>query len=510
MINEKIKHMVESPHPVYCKNLEFWKFLLNSYEGGRDYIGEAYVDDQIIKAGGEAINPALTTHLFQHKKELTEDFKKRVKMSYYYNFCAPIIDIFTNHLFKKPIIEEWKSIKKTVEFRKENIDRRDSSIYEFRKEIAELSQVFGHGFVICDMPSPAVQIRSRQDEIDNEIFPYFAIFYPTDIVNWSLDIFGSPYWVLVREVRDANQDPMQFNKDAKEQTQYRLWTRREWFLFDAGYELMSANQHSVGIVPITCFINKKSKKARNFLGISRIADISYIARDVFNACSEVRQILRDQTFAILTMQGTSDDYDKVTVGTGKGLLYPIGSERPGFISPPSANAEVMFTHIDRQISAMFRLAKLEGGSAKREEQSAVQQSGISKAWDFNETNQALSDLADNMQDAESKLWRLFARWENKDFDGQVIYPKEFSVQSLMEDLDEAEKELRLNLGRTFNIEVKKAIIKKKFPRIDDATLQKMINELESEETKGEGSRLLQRLGFGKATENANSGGKTGG
>lgn len=497
MINDKIKQMVESPHPVYSKNLEFWKFLLNSFEGGQDYIGVAYVDQIKVKASGEAVDLLLTTHLFQHEKEKQESFKKRVKMAYYFNFCAPIIDIYTNHLFKKPIIEDWKSIAKSVDYRKENIDRRDSSIYEFRKEIAELSQVFGHAFVITDKPEAPVMVRSRQDEIDNDLFPYFSVFYPTDIINWSLDIFGSPYWVLVRESRDGNQDPMQFDKEIKNQLQYRLWTRGDWFLFNAKYEPIAAGQHGLGHVPITCFINKKSKKERAFLGISRIADISFVARDVFNACSELRQILRDQTFAILTMQGTADEYDEIKVGTSKGLLYPVDRDRPGYISPEAANAEVMFKHIDRQISTMFRLAKLEGGSAKPQDQSAQTQSGVSKAWDFNETNQALSDLADNMQDGESKLWRTFAQWEGKEFDGHVIYPKEFSVQSLNEDLDEAEKELKLNLGQTFNIEVKKAIIKKKFPRIDELTLQSMIDELETVETKAEGGRLLDRLGVGK-------------
>ena len=88
-------------------------------------------------------------------------------------------------------------------------------------------------------------------------------------------------------------------------------------------------------------------------------------------------------------------------------------------------------------------------------------------------------------------------------------PDEFSVQNLNDDLDEAEKILKIQLGKAFNLEIKKSIIKKKYPRIADDELDKMITDLETAETKlqtkTDGSRIFGRLGL-KATPNANSGG----
>ena len=255
-----IKNLVESTHPVYSKNLNFWNFLLNSYEGGREYIGETFTTGQTVKVNGAALNINTVTNLFKYKREREDDFKDRVKMSYYYNFCAPIIDIYTNHLFKKPILEDWKSIESTIKLRKDNIDRKDGSIYEFRKELAEVSQLYGHSFVICDMPNPAMEIRTLKDQIDNGIFPYFTITHPQDVINWSLDVFGRPYWVLVREERDANQDPFTYDKDNKTQVNYRLWTTQEWILYDNKYDEIRRASHGLGIVPIVCVFNKKSKR----------------------------------------------------------------------------------------------------------------------------------------------------------------------------------------------------------------------------------------------------------
>jgi len=75
-------------------------------------------------------------------------------------------------------------------------------------------------------------IRTLQDQIDSSVFPYFTIFHPQQIVNWSLDIYGRPYWVLVREERDGNQDPYNYDSQNLTQVNYRLWTVNEWVLYN--------------------------------------------------------------------------------------------------------------------------------------------------------------------------------------------------------------------------------------------------------------------------------------
>lgn len=518
-----IKDLVENKHRVHKTYCDYWNFLLESWEGGVDY-SLSYVQSSTnrfgqlmdtlfrIFAGGTEIKNTTRSNLFQHPKEREKDYKERIQMSYYYNFCAPIIDIYTDHLFKQTIIEDFGELKGIVEKRSENIDRKGGSILEFRKEVTEMAQVYGHVFVLCDTPSidKNKQILTFQDVIDNDIFPYFTIFPPQNIINWALDSFGNPYWILVLESEDANADPFNVNSDKTSNFYYRLWTRQEWILYDAEYNEIGRGAHGLGIVPITCIFDKQSKKVRNFLGVSSIADIAFIARDIYNSCSELKQILRDQTFAFLAIQGESSEYDELSLGTGKALLYPVGRNPPQYISPPSANAEVYFKHIDRQVTKIFQLAKLEGGSAEFQGQTAVQESGVSKAWDFNQTNSALSKKATSIENGEVKLWQMFALWQGKEFNGSIIYPNEFSIQSLKQDLDEAEQVARVQLGKTFNIEVKKAIIKKKFPRLPETDLEKMMKEVEQNEGKGEGGRLMDRipsLAEKFAKLNANSSGK---
>lgn len=513
-----IKDLVEAPHPVYKKYGNTWSFYLESYEGGIEY---TYSDVKqssslVVKVNGQALSAQANTNLFRHPKEREDDYLARLRMSYYYNFCAPIIDIYTDHLFKQPINEDFGSIEDVVSERSENIDNKGSSIGEFRKEVADFAQVYGHIFVVTDSPTYQGEVLTKADVLENGLLPYFTIHHPQSIINWALDFFGSPYWVLVVECVDSNIDPFNFKKENLENKRYRLWTRNEWYLYDSDYQLIEQGIHNLGVVPITCIFDKQSKKVRNFLGVSAIADIAFIARDVYNSCSELKQILRDQTFAFLAVQGNTTEYDELSIGTGKGLLYPPDRAMPQYVSPPSSNADVYFQHIDRQVSKMFQMAKLEGGSAGFQGQTAVQQSGVAKAWDFNQTNSALSKKAGNLEDGETKLWQMFAKWDDKEFDGSVEYPHEFDINSLSADLDEAEKMFRISLGTEFNKEVKKSLMKKKFPRMNDDDMNKMIDAMETKEdeaNRGVSGSLLNRIpSLMKMTANMtpNSGGKNGG
>ncbi len=505
-----IKDIVENPHPIYKTNCAYWEFLLQSYEGGRAYCNadlpgvksNAGLLDRMFRvfaAGKEVLPTSVSGNLFRHPKEREDDYNERVRMSFYYNFCAPIIDIYTNHLFKEAVLVDFGPIKGTVDKISDDIDNQNSSIDEFRREVAEMSQIYGHCFVLIDSPAiPDEEVRSRQDQIIKRAFPYASIYAPSCVINWSLDKFGVPYWILMKEYSDVNIDPLKYDPKVQVDWTYKLWTRNDWFQYDREFREIAKGVHGRGDVPIVCVYNKRSKTATSFLGVSDLSDISFIARDIYNSCSELKQILRDQTFAFLAIQGVSSEYNELTVGTSKAILYPENRNAPQYVSPPQANAEVYFTHIDRQVRKIYQLAKLEGGSAQQE-QTAQMQSGVSKAWDFNETNSSLTKKATSMEDGETKIWSMFAKWEGKEFDGKVQYPRDFSVQSLMDDLTEAEKSSRLALGETFDLEVRKAIQKKKFPRATEEDLKKMEAEAKAklkevnQQVNGGGMDIKSRL-----------------
>ena len=514
-----IKEMIANPHWINARYSSYWDFLLDSYEGGIDYTNaritnqkSAGVIEKIYRYFVNGVQQDTISNvqgnLFLHPKEKIDDYTRRVMMSYYYNFCAPIIDIYSDHLFKQAITEDFKEIKTTLAnpVVANNIDLQGSSIAEFRKNMGDMAQLYGHCFVIVDSPSVSKtgELRTMQDQIEKRAFPYVTLFKPQNVINWSLDEKGFPYWVLVKETYDGNEDPMEFDKSEATKCIFRLWTREDWSAYNEDGEQIDAGHHGLGLVPIVCVFDKKSKRARNFLGVSSISDIAFIARDVYNSSSELRQILRDQTFAFLAIQGTSDEYSALELGTGKGLIYPEGRNAPAYISPPADNAQVYFDHIDRQISKIFEIAKMGSGGLGNKAKaspgngapSVDSQSGVSKAWDFNQINSSLATKSANLEDAEIRIWQIFAAWEGKTFSGNIQYPNEFSISSLQDDMSEAEQAARVQLGKTFDAEIRKAIIKKKFPRKSDKEIDAMGVEVDALLTKREqtaGSMMADRV-----------------
>ncbi|MCK4818739.1 hypothetical protein KA005_23405, partial [bacterium] len=204
-----VKEIIDSPHPVYLNNLAYWNFLLQSYEGGINYtnatgsrhdgniLSELFV--KVFAGGKEVSNNQVEGNLFRHIRETNADFATRTKMSYYYNFCAPIIDIYTNHLFKQAIIDDWATIAKAVEARQDDVDRMGSSIEEYRSDLFNLTQVYGHMFTVVDTPTAQGTILNLQDKIDQGQFPYFVNFPPQNVINWDLDRFGQLNWIMIIE-----------------------------------------------------------------------------------------------------------------------------------------------------------------------------------------------------------------------------------------------------------------------------------------------------------------------
>ena len=54
-------------------------------------------------------------------------------------------------------------------------------------------------------------------------------------------------------------------------------------------------------------------------------------------------------------------------------------------------------------------------------------SGVAMQTEFQLLNARLSEKADNLELAEEQIWRLFALYQDKAFDGTIEYPGSFNI-----------------------------------------------------------------------------------
>jgi hypothetical protein len=107
--------IVDSRYEGYETFCGQWRFYLDSYEGGDDYVRGSY--------------------LFRHLKEDEESFEDRRARAYYYNFCRAVIDTYIAHLFRKSpgIFRETQENAAWARFLA-NVDRKGNDMTTFMQE----------------------------------------------------------------------------------------------------------------------------------------------------------------------------------------------------------------------------------------------------------------------------------------------------------------------------------------------------------------------------------------
>lgn len=449
---------VERTYGMYDQFCGWWDFYLDSYEGGDDYLKANY--------------------LYRHVKEDENDFRDRIQRSYYYNFCRTIVDTYIAHIFRKANAI-YRRADDGGEYERflSDVDARGNSMNVFMQEqVAPAAQIFGQVFVVVDKPKFKGELKSKAEEREKGLRPYLVAIDPRDVVDFQLDSQGNVLWVRMREVRERPSDPFyKSNASDEEEYGYRTWTREGWFLHDSQGNLVEADEHSLGRVPVVTVYNVESRKYPGF-GVSALSDIAPVNRSIYNWCSLNDEFLYRQCFNILAMP-EMPGVKRRKIGPGNALTYPIDAARPPhYIYPPVEPGEYLLKNIDAAIRQIYRLAVLGAAWGIETPQSA---SGISKAYDLYQTNENLVKKAKNLEQAEAEIGAVWGLWEGKEgFKPTVEYPTDFKISDLAEDLKNDFAVLKMNISESFNKALKKRAAAR-YIKLDPKEMKQVDAEIES-------------------------------
>jgi hypothetical protein len=163
----------------------------------------------------------------------------------------------------------------------------------------------------------------------------------------------------------------------------------------------------------------------HFGPFAAIADLS---KRLFNLDSELDEILRSQTFSLLTMQvpDTTTSAQKLaaaqaageTIGT-QNLLVHSGST-PAFIAPPDGPATVYLTRIDKLRDQINEIG-LNVATVNQQE------SGIAMQMRFQSINSELARFSVRVEDLELRAWELSRRWLGMTVAPTIEWPRDFNI-----------------------------------------------------------------------------------
>lgn len=441
----------------------------------------------------------------------TAKLLRRRQLARYENYGGKIIDQMKSALFREEPArrvgdDQQKSTPSLIETWWKNIERKPSttmpvvqaaaptpdgqprqraaartSITKFWPQAWDAAATFGHMFIAMDRPAgdPGMTQADQKQ-------PFLRMYTPLDAIDWLLDDQGNLTSIKFLELRQRStleevESAIQFN--------IRVFTSEYWALYSRDGVLIEggpvAGLHKMGRVPVVVLYAKR----RNLVPLigHSVLDDPMLYIDLYNLTSELRELLRNQTFAMLNVQLGPDESvadAQTNMGSQSGtdnVLFSKG--KADYISPQAENVAAYQDEKNALIRTIYRLSAIAWESDSKDAEAKG-----SLKLKREDLNQMLSAFADELERTELEVAELFYRatygadaWEARFEKDQVVirYPETFDATPFDVVLAQAQAALALGMPPAFTKELRKRLVVKFLPDAPQSLIDEINNEIES-------------------------------
>ena len=404
-------------------------------------------------------------YLSKHKRESEEDYTFRRNNAYYLNYFAPIVNALVDPIFKKnPLRDYHGSAERIIKSFSLDADAAGTNIQIFIKRAAVMAKVYGISFIVVDN-ARNVDSRSQQEMLQRRQFPYVYVLEPDNLEEYGIDKTGDLEYIKFKEIAHIESGTIQYR--------YVYFDRTSWKIWGDGIALQQGT-HNLGRVPVVPLFSRMLEQ-KTMRPTPELLPIARTAKALYNHCSWLGEILRNQTFPLLTIP--SLDAKDLVIGTNNALGYnPDYSHEPNFIAPPSDPATILQNQIASLVQEMYRMANLSFIISTTQNNN----SGIARQWEFERTNQQLANFAAQCAHAETAVMNLVAQWVNEDITYTVAYPDNFGIVDVTEELTQAQAVLDMGLGDGLREEVLKKVMAAYCPDMPDERFDELVEQLQKQ------------------------------
>jgi hypothetical protein len=438
-----VDYIVEA-HDAYKYYINRWTFLNDSYQGGYDYFMGRYLEPYYY--------------------ESRDDYEKRLRQVGLDNHVKSITDLYNSFLFRKEIKRDYGSVDNEPGLKPflKDADLDGRSFLAFLRDVSTYAMVYGNCWVIVD--KPATISNTRADELRQGIRPYVSLFTPDNVLDWTYSrqingLYELTYLKVKEEIVENNQ-------------YIREYTPTEINVYMINGEektgdLIETMPNTLGKVPAVCVYSQRSNIRG--VGISAIGDIADIQKEIYEMTSEIEQIIRLTNHPSLVKTVDTE----ASAGAGSIIQMPQGLDgalKPYLLQPDGASIEAVLQAIEKKVESIDRSASLAGIRSIE----SRRLSGVALTSEFQTLNSKLSGFAMSLEHAEEQIWRLWAMYQGKVWDGEVEYPRSFSIQ------DKANDIAMLKMAKEANI-TDPRITREIDKRIYETITEEYMEDMEEEE-----------------------------
>jgi hypothetical protein len=480
---ELTEEKLKETHELYDKYYDEWKFLNASYEGVR----------ALIAWGVFA----------QHERESEKNYLRRKNEAYGFTYSRSIVDLLNSYLFKKDyprtIPETLGKDEQWIAFQ-EDCTHDEEEFDEFFIDQSRQASIQGLVGILVDKPRVATE--NKQQQLDEEIYPYLAAYKPTHILDWEyeVDINGQKHLTYLKLLDDDDY--------------YRIWTRETWEIWEVveaeskdvsqvGSERGSKTEqvgrratkvaqgtHDLGEIPFVWLYNQRSVIDKD-VGLSDISDVSRIDVSIMRNLSQVEEIVNYSAFPMMRKPkreiggeaSTPDQKDEV--GESAILEFdpdnPEGTKADWLDSEAQGPITAILEVIAKKVSEIYRATNV-GGMAATEIQTQAK-SGVALKAEFQLLNSKLVRKGKNVVKAKRGVTRFWLMWQGEweKYKGELRfdYVKTFEVEDLMTDLENMlTSKVIITDSPEYTKEIQKMAVRMMIPSAEDKLLATIDAEID--------------------------------
>lgn len=376
-----------------------WKFAIEAYSGDGGFDDKSYID--------------------RHTRESDDKYAERKKIAYYSNIFVQKIGRYNGYLFKEKPIRATNN--KLIQQVLEDCDNAGNNINVFMSGFSKTAKVRGSGLILVDMPK-SIPI-TQADQMNERALPYFVNIPPENVTGYKLDKFGKFDYIAYKDTIDQSTYSEEKIIDV-----VRYYDKSQWAIFSSKGVILDSGSYSIGVNPVL-FMGENGV----FPDIGEFTQVANIAKRHFNLESEMDEIMRGQTFNILTINADAPSDVAITLSTDNAIKYGKGMNAPSFIAPdvsPSETYKGKIQTLEERIDDITYDISTGLGA----------ESGVALDIKFQGLNGSLSNFAMRLQDFETRLFEVVKKYINaQNAEVKIMYPETFEISDLEKEIGTLDK-----------------------------------------------------------------------
>lgn len=357
-------------------------------------------------------------YLVQYPRESDDKFERRKAIAWYANALRPACQRFAGYLTKRPPQRQVTQPALTAFL--DACDWQDNSLDVFWSGFMLDAKARGSMLLLVDMPAEGMET--------DRTWPALTAIAPERVTKYGLDARGQLATLSFTDTQTV---------DGQDVTVERVYDTEGWRVVQ-GQKVLAQGAHDLGVCPVLAFT-----ESGLFPALGEFATIAGLSKRLYNLRSELDEILRAQTFSLLTYKVPADRYPldlgavAQTIGTHNLLqTFPDGAE---FIAPPEGPARI-YLDVIAQVEGLIRQAALIVDLPS----SNSQESGVALQLRFQALNASLVHFARRMEDFERRVWALVGLWLGIEPQVTVTWGADFSLADLKTEIEIAQNMAALN------------------------------------------------------------------